>query len=64
MRWPIWETPVPLELCQSLLSLPGIHETPLPRRRLEERDIREVLQSQRITVGNFRNFTPGHAVAY
>jgi hypothetical protein len=61
-RWPIWDTAIILEVTQSLLSLPEIQEQPLPRERLCDRGIVEVFASQRITVGNFRNFTPGSSV--
>ncbi len=61
-RWPVWERPVTLETCRSLLALRELHERPLPRERLEARGVVEVFESQRITVGNFRNFTPARSV--
>jgi len=62
LRWPIWNVNLPPNVFQTLLALPDLHEPALPRDRLQARGIVEVFQSQRITVGNFRNFTPARAM--
>jgi len=62
LRWPIWKVDIPLEVCQTLLALPELHEISTANDRLRAIGIVEVFQSQRITVGNFRNFTPAIAV--
>lgn len=56
--WPIWEAPVPLDTGRSLLALRELQtEAPNPAA-LRARGIAAVFQSQRITTGKFRNFTP------
>jgi hypothetical protein len=63
LRWPIWKVYIPLEVCQTLIALSALHDTRIPRDRLQAMGVADVFQSQRITVGNFRNFTPGQAAS-
>jgi hypothetical protein len=60
--WPIWEPPISLETCRSVLSLKELTaDFPNPAE-LRARGITVVYRSQRITVGKFRNFTPARTV--
>jgi hypothetical protein len=59
--WPIWSTPIPADTCRSLLALEELQATRPDRSRLQAIGIVEVLRSERITVGKFRNFTPSFA---
>lgn len=61
--WPIWETPVSLDTCRSLL---GHAELANPKPALDvcrAIGVVAVLKSQRITNGKFRNFTPAQVVS-
>lgn len=60
--WPIWEHPVSLDVCRSLLSLATLSDTHPDRAELRSRGILAAYRSQRITVGKFRNFTPAQSV--
>lgn len=61
-RWPIWQPPCNADVVRCLLSLPGLHGEPNPRDQLAAMGIVEVYETNRITVGKFRNFTPARAV--
>lgn len=65
--WPIWTVPVDLETCRCLLQLPEIQPLPVSasedeqdrwRQTWARRGVAALYQSQRITIGKFRNFTP------
>lgn len=60
--WPIWEPAIPLDVCRSLLALPELQRDRPPRPTLRCRGIVEVFRSQRITEGQYRNFTPAQSV--
>lgn len=60
--WPIWETPVSLDVCRSLLALAELQERQPNRQVLRARGVVEVFRSERITIGKFRNFSPARAV--
>jgi hypothetical protein len=60
--WPIWEHPIPLDVCRSLLSLSTLSEAQPDQTELRARGIVATYRSQRITVGKFRNFTPARSV--
>ena len=60
--WRIWETPVPLNVCRSLLALSGLQEEIPDRATLRARGIVEIYRCERITIGKFRNFTQSQAV--
>ena len=65
--WPIWTRPVSLDTARSIIQLSDLQPPKMDadesivtnwRSRLEHLGIAVVLQSQRITTGKFRNFTP------
>jgi hypothetical protein len=61
--WPIWSTPIPLDVCYSLLAcslLTHVDQSAIPV--LKSMGIQSVFRSQRITTGKFRNFTPAVAL--
>lgn len=60
--WPIWEHPISLDPCRSLLSSATFAEPSSALSALRSRGIAAVFRSQRITIGKFRNFTPARAV--
>ncbi len=57
-KWPIWEAPVSVDVVRSLLSLPDVQESQVPRDRLRRMGVVEVFRSQRLTIGKYRNFAP------
>jgi len=60
--WPIWEAPISLDTCRSVLSLGALTAGNPDPQELRPRGIAAVLRSQRITVGKYRNFTPARTV--
>ncbi len=61
--WPIWDAPISLEVCRSLLANPSLQErgraaTPM----LKSMGVQSLFRSRRITTGKFRNFTPAEAL--
>lgn len=60
--WPVWEHPINLHTCRSLLSSATLAEPVPDLSTFRPRGIVAVFRSQRITVGKFRNFTPARAV--
>ncbi len=56
--WPVWEPPVSLDTCRSVLALAGLQEPQPHRAPLAALGITEVFRAQRIAVGRFRNLTP------
>lgn len=55
--WPLWTTPLSVEVVRSLLAHPYLHH---PERRddLAAMGVAEVFQSRRLTLGKMRNFSP------
>jgi len=69
--WPIWTVPIDLETCRSLLQSselqPPSFQAPATeysnwRSALVCRSVAAIFQSQRITIGKFRNFTPSRSL--
>ena len=56
--WPIWDVPVGLDTLRSLLALPELQSRTIDHERLGAMGIRQVFKSRRITIGQYRNFTP------
>ena len=56
--WPIWETPISLDVVRSLISRHELHTETPDRRLLRKTGVVEIYRSQRITQGKYRNFTP------
>lgn len=60
--WPIWTTPLTLDVVSSLLALQELSKEVPDRRCLTPLGIAEIYRSQRITEGKYRNFTPARPV--
>lgn len=61
--WPIWSTPICLDVCRSLLSQSAhMDGNPTVIDHLRAAGVIAAFRCQRITVGKFRNFTPAVAV--
>ncbi len=60
--WPIWDAPIPLDTARSLLALPDLQNSAIDHEKLQAMGIRQAFRSRRITVGQFRNFTPSTPV--
>lgn len=68
--WPIWEDPIGVDACASLLAHPTVQElgeTDPENRgaiwpRLRLLGVVDVFQSERVSVGYYRNFTPARAL--
>ena len=56
--WPIWDTPVSLDTVRSLLALRELQSNGIDHKRLAAMGIRQVFKCQRVTIGQYRNFTP------
>jgi hypothetical protein len=63
LSWPIWETPISLDTCRSLLAHAELTKPWPASYACRAIGIVAVLRSQRITTGKFRNFTPAQVVA-
>jgi len=50
--WPLWDTPISLDVVKSLLAIEALGRRPLDRRKLEAIGVREVYESARIQVGS------------
>lgn len=61
--WPIWEFPIALDTCRSLLAHTELTKTKPDSSLCRAAGIAAVLRSQRITTGKFRNFTPAQVVS-
>lgn len=59
--WPTWEPAVTAPVVRSLVALEGLQHTP-PDADLRQHGIVEVFRSRRITVGQYRNFSPAEAL--
>lgn len=60
--WPIWSGWLSLHSVRSVLLLKELQEDSPSRNELAQRGIVEIYQSQRLTVGKFRNFSPSKSV--
>jgi hypothetical protein len=60
--WPIWDFPLSLDAVRTVLALRELQSDALPRADLLSRGIVEIYQSQRLTIGKYRNFSPARAV--
>lgn len=60
--WPIWTVPINLDTCRSLLAIAPAteHKKSTDAAGLRARGIDHVNQSQRLTVGKYRNFAPSN----
>lgn len=56
--WPVWDVPIGLDTVRSLLALPELQDSAINHKRLDAMGIRQVFKSRRITIGQYRNFTP------
>jgi len=61
-RWPIWTSPVRKSVVKSFLSHPQLFNDDI-RMIIQNLGVATVYQSQRLTVGKYRNFTPAQRVA-
>ncbi len=61
--WPLWDGPIGLDTCRSVLAMAELQEERPSTGVLRERGILAVFRSQRITEGKYRNFTPARRVA-
>lgn len=62
MRWPIWRVPLPLSVVRSLLTHPAVVADRVDGTKLIAMGVAEVLEAERLTEGQFRNFTPAKAL--
>jgi hypothetical protein len=61
--WPIWTSPVGIDVCRSLLAhAPLVRTAPAGYAELRAIGDAAAFRSQRITIGKFRNFAPATAV--
>ena len=60
--WPIWDAPIGVDTVRSLLALSELQNTTINHERLDAMGIRQVFKSRRITIGQYRNFTPSAPV--
>jgi hypothetical protein len=57
--WPIWDTPITLDVIKSLLTLPELSQQPVPRDLLFKRGVVEVYRCERIAPNKYyKNFAP------
>ena len=62
LTWPVWDVPVGLDTVRSLLALSELQSRNINHERLDAMGIRQVFKSRRITIGQYRNFTPSTPV--
>ena len=60
--WPIWEVPISLDTCRSLLAHAELTKQEPASATCQALGVVAVFRSQRITNGKFRNFTPAQVV--
>ena len=60
--WPIWEAPISIDTCRSLLAHAELTKPQPASNVCRAIGAVAVLRSQRITTGKFRNFTPAQVV--
>jgi hypothetical protein len=63
LTWPIWTIPITIDVCGSLLAHSELQKKEPDLCALAPLGITTVFRSQRITIGNFRNFTPAQTLA-
>jgi hypothetical protein len=56
--WPVWDTPISIDVCSSLLTSPLLVAPGLELAHLMPLGVAAVFRSKRVTIGKFRNFTP------
>ena len=56
--WPIWDVPAVLDTVRSLMALRELQSNGINHKGLAAMGIRQVFKSRRITIGQYRNFTP------
>lgn len=56
-RWPIWEGDLTVDVVRSILGLAELQGGESSRQKLRQKGIVEIFQSQRITLGKYRNFS-------
>lgn len=62
VTWPIWESPISLDVVRSLISLNKLQEPLINHDYLREIGVVQVYRSRRIRNGDYRNFTPAISV--
>ena len=62
LSWPIWESPITVDVVRSLLSLDELQSLQPDHKSLSAKGVVEIFRSQRITTGKYRNFTPAAPV--
>jgi len=60
--WPVWSCSLPLQVVASTLALPELQQRPLQWPTLHARGIDAVFCSTRLTIGQYRNFSPARFV--
>ena len=63
LRWPLWRYAIDFRTTMSLLKHAAIVSEPIGLADLTQLGVYAVYQSQRLTVGKFRNFTPAQRIA-
>lgn len=56
--WPIWDVPITLDVCRSLLASATLTKPNLELVHISPTGVVAIFRSQRITIDKFRNFTP------
>ena len=62
LRWPVWSPALPLSVVRSLLTYPGVVSDEADRKQLVVMGVVEIYEAERLTEGQFRNFTPARAL--
>lgn len=62
IRWPIWQVTIPLSVVRSLLTHPAVVGGEAPWAGLVAMGVVEVFEAERLTEGQFRNFTPSRGL--
>lgn len=57
--WPIWESPLTMDVVRSLLTLPELHQSQPARESMRRRGISEIYRCERIAPNKYyKNFSP------
>lgn len=62
--WPIWKSPLTIDVVRSLLAYRLIQDHTPPRDELLQIGVVEVFRSRRLTIGKVRNLTPARSVGH
>jgi len=62
-RWPLWRCAIDCQTAMSLLQYASVASNPIELNDWTLLGVHAVYQSQRLTVGKFRNFTPAKRIA-